>query len=920
MKKKLLSLLTLLLCVCSGAWADDVLMVSWNTEPTTSNDNTDLTTTGSAKNVATWADGTVIKIMRGDKGQSSGSNITINGISYKTIKVSNGAQNKLTMPSGKYAYSVDIYGYVNKKTSELGTTNYYWKEINGTSYTEPLWTCANDGALTTNPDHSVYTLGGVSSFTFNNAGTQLCYVLAITTTPFTSQPADATYGLNAVPSALSVTTNSTAGTPTYQWYSCTAADKTGEAAIDGATSASYDGFSTSAVGTYYYFCKMTDDNGTFSSDVATITISAAAVPTISATASATTVSQNTSVTLTATVTGVPEPTIQWYSCDDALKSNPAAIDGATSTTYAPSTATAGTFYFYAVATNSEGSATSDVITLTVNPLFTVTYSIGDETGVTGTVPASEEVESSVTLPVNQTLYKEGYTLTGWNDGSTTYDPGAAATITANTTMTAVFTANTGELGVCPATVTWQFQTGQGAPTWAVEGGSAFAYVAQMALGSETIDMSLTMDASSGKIANANWTDWCQMNEGTKLTASVVEGAVLKLYVYSEGSTAVTFNGTAGTYSSNIYSYTATAADETTGSVEIIIGDQSYIKYLTVTYPTVGVKVYDYATSVGTGVSGNTDKVTNTTQSINGATVNVVKFASSLNNDQKTYYWKITPAAGTFHKGDRIVWTGCYSHNDSKTTTIAIYDDEEISSAIVTGESFANVNGGSASSPKAQTSGYFTLTADAKALYIGRSGGTNTYLTALSVVRENATIKPAHNKSTYVASTALDFSGVAGLKAYRASAASAGVVTLDEVTTVPTGTPLLLIGTADTEYSVPALESADAIGTNLLTAGDGTTVFDGTTYDYILYSDGLFYQIGSGTVAATKAYLHCDSDPTTGGGARSLALNFEDETTGLKAIDNGQTTIENAVYDLQGRRVVQPQKGLYIINGKKVMIK
>ena len=83
--------------------------------------------------------------MRSDKGQSSGSNITINGTSYKTIKVSNGAQNKLTMPSGKYAYAVDFYSYVNKETSEAGAVGtYYWREVNGTSYTTPALTCYSD--------------------------------------------------------------------------------------------------------------------------------------------------------------------------------------------------------------------------------------------------------------------------------------------------------------------------------------------------------------------------------------------------------------------------------------------------------------------------------------------------------------------------------------------------------------------------------------------------------------------------------------------------------------------------------------------------------------------------------------------------------------------------------------------------------
>ena len=56
-------------------------------------------------------------------------------------------------------------------------------------------------------------------------------------------------------------------------------------------------------------------------------------------------------------------------------------------------------------------------------------------------------------------------------------------------------------------------------------------------------------------------------------------------------------------------------------------------------------------------------------------------------------------------------------------------------------------------------------------------------------------------------------------------------------------------------------------------------------------------------------------------ARGFALNLGDESTGIKAIDNGQLTIDNdRYYDLQGRKVNAAQKGVYIMNGKKVIIK
>ena len=214
---------------------------------------------------------------------------------------------------------------------------------------------------------------------------------------------------------------------------------------------------------------------------------------------------------------------------------------------------------------------------------------------------------------------------------------------------------------------------------------------------------------------------------------------------------------------------------------------------------------------------------------------------------------------------------------------------------------------------------FPLTGDETEITFTNAGEQLGFVIALEVIEAPAAITPANAKSTYVTTKALDFSDVEGLKAYVATAASAGKVTLTEVGAVPAGTPLMLIGTAGTEYTVPVATSASAPATNLFRAGDGTTEFDGSTYDYILYTDGLFHPIGSGTVATTKAYLHCDSDPTAAG-ARSLAITFDDDvTTGVTEIVNSKLS-NSKYFDLQGRRVVAPQKGLYIVNGKKVVIK
>ena len=179
---------------------------------------------------------------------------------------------------------------------------------------------------------------------------------------------------------------------------------------------------------------------------------------------------------------------------------------------------------------------------------------------------------------------------------------------------------------------------------------------------------------------------------------------------------------------------------------------------------------------------------------------------------------------------------------------------------------------------------------------------------------SVSITPEHEKSTYVTKFAMDFSNVAGLKAYAASAAADGVVTLSEVGAVPAATPLVLIGTADTEYEVPVVASASTPAVNMLLAGDGTTEFDGSTYDYILFSDGLFYQIGEGTVATNKAYLHCTNNPNPSL-APTLRIAFEENNAtdiqniegsekAVKFFQNGNLYIlrDGVVYDVTGAKV------------------
>lgn len=75
------------------------------------------------------------------------------------------------------------------------------------------------------------------------------------------------------------------------------------------------------------------------------------------------------------------------------------------------------------------------------------------------------------------------------------------------------------------------------------------------------------------------------------------------------------------------------------------------------------------------------------------------------------------------------------------------------------------------------------------------------------------------------------------------------------------------------------------------------------------------------IASTRAYLDL-SKATEGApaGARVMSFTFGNETTALTQVNDNQRTVNNEYFDLQGRRVANPTKGLYIVNGKKVVIK
>lgn len=87
--------------------------------------------------------------------------------------------------------------------------------------------------------------------------------------------------------------------------------------------------------------------------------------------------------------------------------------------------------------------------------------------------------------------------------------------------------------------------------------------------------------------------------------------------------------------------------------------------------------------------------------------------------------------------------------------------------------------------------------------------------------------------------------------------------------------------------------------------------------YALNNDGDKFQKGTASVSPFRAYFAGTSVAAT---ATSLGIGFGGNTTGIAELKPSRKVEDNNFYNLNGQRVSQPKKGLYIVNGKKVVIK
>lgn len=186
--------------------------------------------------------------------------------------------------------------------------------------------------------------------------------------------------------------------------------------------------------------------------------------------------------------------------------------------------------------------------------------------------------------------------------------------------------------------------------------------------------------------------------------------------------------------------------------------------------------------------------------------------------------------------------------------------------------------------------------------------------------------------TYCSEYDLDFSNIDGITAYIASGFDPveGYVVLTKVFKVPAGTGIIIKGTPG-NYEIPVVATNFyyrnmLVGVVKATPVPQTDRKDVEYANYILLkkdsdTEPTFYRSdGSGDIPANRAYLQIPLNLVPSANNARITTVFEDEVTPVEDILTTSDNSKDDYYNLNGQKVQTVKKGIYIKNGKKVIIR
>ena len=86
----------------------------------------------------------------------------------------------------------------------------------------------------------------------------------------------------------------------------------------------------------------------------------------------------------------------------------------------------------------------------------------------------------------------------------------------------------------------------------------------------------------------------------------------------------------------------------------------------------------------------------------------------------------------------------------------------------------------------------------------------------------------------------------------------------------------------------------------------------------IISNNVFYNVDSDvTLKAFRGYITVNRD--SGSGVKALTFDFDDDATGISLMEDGRSQMEDgAIYNVAGQRINKMQRGINIVNGKKIL--
>ena len=197
---------------------------------------------------------------------------------------------------------------------------------------------------------------------------------------------------------------------------------------------------------------------------------------------------------------------------------------------------------------------------------------------------------------------------------------------------------------------------------------------------------------------------------------------------------------------------------------------------------------------------------------------------------------------------------------------------------------------------------------------------NTQITNITVHFKGITAKlNASGYATFCSEYPLDFSSATDYSAWQITGISGETITFEKITgSVKGGTGLFLMGTANETVTLTSANSTSTLDDNLL---NGTTAPTFVEKDavYGLSGDKFVPSSKDGVIPAGKAYLDV-KDVLGISTVKAFTFVFVDPTTGITETRQATREEVEGIFNLAGQRLGKMQKGINIVNGKKVLVK